>query len=94
MLSAIHRDGRPKAQFLARLGYSRGDWGRLAADLRGQHLILEALPGKPSPYGHKYEILGSLTGPNGATAWIRTVWIVRIGERDPRLVTLIPEEKR
>lgn len=50
-------------------------------------------PGKPNrvtPWGHKYEILGPLTGPNGGTAWIRTVWIVRHGESAARLITLIP----
>ena len=41
----------------------------------------------------KYEILGQLTGPNGVTGWVRTIWIVRHGEENPRLVTLIPEEK-
>jgi hypothetical protein len=28
------------------------------------------------------------------SAWIRSVWIVLTGEDAPRLVTLIPEEKR
>jgi hypothetical protein len=46
-----------------------------------------------SPYGRKYEILGLLTGPNGTSAWIRTIWIVLTDESLPRLVTLIPEER-
>jgi Resolvase, N terminal domain len=37
--------------------------------------------------------LGPLMGPNGTSAWIRTVWILLTGEVMPRLVTLIPEEK-
>ena len=44
-------------------------------------------------YGQKYEILGTLTGPNGNTAWVRTIWIILTGETAPRLVTLIPAEK-
>jgi hypothetical protein len=92
-MSPIHPDGRAKAQYLARLGYSADDGPRLEADLRNQHLSREAKPGKPSPYGHKYEILGPLSGPNGRTAWTRTVWIIRTGENKPRLVTLVPEEK-
>jgi len=43
--------------------------------------------------GRKYEILGLLTGPNGTTAQIRTIWIVLAGETRLRLVTLIPEER-
>ena len=55
-----------------------------------QILSLDAQPGRPSPYGQKYEILGPLTGPNGKNAWVRTIWIVLTGEAAPRLVTLIP----
>jgi hypothetical protein len=42
----------------------------------------------------KYEFLGPLTGPNGHTAWVRTIWIMLTGEAAPRLVTLITAEKR
>ena len=93
LLSTIHPDGRGKAQYLGRLGYSQDAFGRLDADLREQVLSLEAQPGRASRYGEKYEILGSLTGPNGNTAWVRTIWIVLTGETAPRLVTLIPAEK-
>ena len=92
ILSPTHPDGRGKAAYLSRLGYSQTDWLRLDRDLRAQHLILDAAPGRPSLYGTKYEIVGVLMGANGATGWIRTVWIVRHGEAIPRLVTLIPEE--
>lgn len=91
ILSRTHPDGRAKAQYLARLGYSEANAPRLEADLREQHLSREAQPGRPSLYGLKYEILGPLTGPNGVSAWVRTIWIVRTGEDRPRLVTLIPE---
>jgi len=67
MLSPAHPDGRSKALFLARLGYSRDGWQRLENDLRSQ-LTLDAGPGKHSPYGQEYEILGWLTGPNGTGA--------------------------
>jgi hypothetical protein len=92
LLSPTHPDGRAKAVFLGQLGYSRDDWQRLETDLRDQ-LALDAKPGRASPYGRKYEILGLLTGPNGTGAWIRTIWIVLTDESLPQLVTLIPEEK-
>jgi len=92
ILSPTHPDGRGKAAYLSRFGYSQTEWLRLEQDLRAQHLILDAERGRPSLYGTKYEIVGVLVGPNGATGWIRTVWIVRHGEAVPRLVTLIPEE--
>ena len=89
----VHPDGRGKAEYLGRLGYSKDKAGQLDADLREQILSLDAQPGRPSPYGQKYEILGPLTGPNGKNAWVRTIWIVLTGETAPRLVTLIPAEK-
>ena len=90
----MHPDGRTKAGYPASLGYTRGDWRRLDADLRLPHVSIEAIPGRPSPWGTKYEILGQIMGPNGRTGRIRTVWISRRGERVPRLVTLIPESER
>ena len=94
LLSSTHPDGKGKAQFLVGLGYLQHNWERLADDLREQHLTRVAEAGRFSPYGQKYEILGPLTGPNGVTAWVRTIWIVRHGESRPRLITLIPQEKR
>lgn len=75
------------------LGYSPESWPQLERDLRDQHLVLEARPGRVTPWGRKYEILGPLRGPNGETAWIRTVWIVLEGETVVRFITLIPAEK-
>ncbi len=93
LLAVGHPDGRGKAEYLGRLGYSQDGFNRLEADLREQILALGAQAGRLSPYGQKYEILGPLTGPNGNTAWVRTIWIILTGETAPRLVTLIPAEK-
>jgi hypothetical protein len=93
VLSPTHPDGRGKSEYLARLGYVQSEWSRLDMDLRVQILTLDAGPGRSSPYGRKYEILGSLTGPNGTMAWVQTIWIVLAGETEPRFVTLFPAER-
>jgi hypothetical protein len=93
LLSPTHPDGRAKAEYLGKLGYSQDTVLQLEADLREQVLSRDAQPGRASLYGQKYEILAPLTGPNGNTAWVRTIWIVLVGETAPRLVTLIPTEK-
>lgn len=93
LLSSKHPDGRAKAEYLDRLGYSQDTFLQLEADLREQVLSRNAQPVRASLYGQNYEILGPLTGPNGSTGWVRTIWIILTGETAPRLVTLIPAEK-
>jgi hypothetical protein len=93
LLSFDHPEGRAKARYLARLGYTRERWGRLARDLRQQILPLEARPTRESRWGMKYEILGVLRGPNGRLAAIRSIWIILHGDTRPRLVTLVPQEE-
>ena len=83
LLDPNHPDGASKADYLALAGYTGRDWAQLDSDLRGQLLSLEARPGRPSPYGRKYEVAGSLTGPNGVSLGIRSIWIVRHGESPP-----------
>jgi len=51
ILSPTHPDGRGKAAYPSRFGYSQTDWLRLEHDLRVQHLILDAAPGRLSLYG-------------------------------------------
>ena len=93
VLSPTHPDGKTKADYLARLGYSQERWEELERDLRAQHMTLDARPTRITLWGRKYEILGPLVGPNGGTAWVRTVWIVRHGESAASFVTLIPARK-
>ncbi|PYQ14166.1 MAG: hypothetical protein DMF80_13175 [Acidobacteria bacterium] len=93
LLSPTHPDGRAKAEYLGRLGYFQDTFLQLEVDFREQVLCRDAQPVRASLYGQKYEILGPLTGPNGSTGWVRTIWIILTGETAPRLVTLIPAEK-
>jgi hypothetical protein len=47
-----------------------------------------------STFGRKYEVSGILRGPSGREARVTTVWIVKIGEDYPRLVTVYPGDER
>ncbi len=73
LLSPTHPDGRAKAEYLGRLGYSQDMFLQLEVDVREQVLCRDAQQGRASLYGQKYEILGPLTGPNGSTGWVRTI---------------------
>jgi hypothetical protein len=88
-LSPSHPVGRHKAAFFASLGYSRRDWRRLGADLAAFALAEHVRSERSTPYGHKYEIRGTLKGP-GASAEIVTVWFIPRGGNAPRFVTAYP----
>jgi hypothetical protein len=81
-----------KSAFLARAGYTPENHERLLADLRKQLLTSEAADLGPFVFGQKYEITGTLTGPNGRTLRVRTIWAKIQATGETRFVTLIPNE--
>jgi hypothetical protein len=92
-LNPEHPVGRFKAAFFAQMGYTASTWDRLEHDIREQHLSQGAKPGQASPYGRKYSITAALQGPVGSPRQVTTVWIVRIGNSFPELVTIEPASR-
>jgi len=90
VLSAQHPIGRFKARFFRAMGYSDDNWLRLAEDLRNTHALSEVDATIPTGYGTKYEVRALLTGPNGISVYVTSVWIVLRGEEAPRFVTAYP----
>jgi len=93
LLSESHPLGRFKAAFFASLGYTPGQWALLRNDLQALARAEEAAAGPQSPYGQKYEVRGTLFGPNGRSAAVVTAWIILQGEKSPRFVTAFPGGK-
>lgn len=94
LLSFDHPVGRHKAVFFATLGYHRANWHEFAMQLQ-QHALRDSVAlTEETPFGDKYVIARMTTGPNGHSAIIVTVWIVRHGETFPRLVTAYPGRTR
>jgi hypothetical protein len=93
VLNFANRDGESTARFLEERGYNQKNWQILEADLRAQHLSQEVRPSKKSRYGEKHEIVTPLAGPNGKKRWLRSIWMIRNGERVARFITLIPEKQ-
>jgi hypothetical protein len=91
LLSNTHLVGRHKASFFRSLGYTQDEWQTLERDLRA-FAAHDARPTIETLYGKKYEVRGSITGPNGRTARIVTAWIVHSGEDYPRFITAHPED--
>jgi len=94
VLNPEHPDGASKAVYFAEMGFVRGNWELLEQAIRQQHLNQPAVPGQTSPYGVKFEITAPITGPNGVTRNVTTVWIYKIGQDYPSLVTVLPGPKR
>lgn len=83
-----------KSAFLAKAGYTLENADRLARDLRAQILPLDAVELESNKFGKYYEIRGSLTGPNGMTLGVRSIWMTERLSKDTKFVTLIPDKRR
>ena len=90
LLSEIHPVGRAKALFLKNLGYDDTNAETLGEDLLSIALSEEVSSLQASAYGTKYVIDGMIRTPTGSTVAMRTVWIVELNSRQPRLVTAYP----
>jgi hypothetical protein len=87
VLNPKHPEGAAHAFLFSRLlGLDLSNWTILRDCLRQAAKLGEALPGRPSPYGAKFEIRHAMSGPRGTYA-VLSVWMIRANERDPQLVT-------
>ena len=91
LLSTSHPVGRFKARFFAGIGFGVQDWRELSSAIARVAATGEAEHGQASEYGRKYLVSGTLTGPDGRSAEVVSVWIVRPGDDAPRLVTVYPK---
>lgn len=90
LLSPTHRDGRSKAEFFTRFGFSREDWETLAAALFDHAAAYEVAKIESSPFGSRYVIEGAITSPDGRNPGVRVVWFVETDMEIPRLATAYP----
>ena len=90
LLNPSHQVGRFKARFFAALGYVAEEWQTLEADFRIQHLSQPAEPGPQEPHGQGWTIRAILTGPNGQSASVVSVWFFRPNSDVPHFVTAYP----
>ena len=90
----LPREENDKSQFLGIAGYTLGTWEVLARDLHDLAKTHEISDKAISPYGIKWEVQGSLTGPNGQILYVVTVWITLETSGETRFVTLFPDKER
>jgi len=89
----LPREENDKSRFLALAGYTLANWKVLERDLRQLIEMREVSSVEISPFGTKYEVRGSLTGPNGKVLHVVTVWIKLEVTGKTRFVTLFPDRE-
>jgi filamentous hemagglutinin len=90
VLNPDHPSGGNKARALrAATGLTPQHWVSLIEQIKHAILVEDAEPTDPIPYGRRFRVVMTVTGPNGSLR-IRTGWIYRTGEDVPRLATLYP----
>jgi len=87
-----HRDEDGKSGFLALAGYTLENVDRLLNDLRTQLLPLDAEFFDQTEYGAKYQIRGTLTGPNGRVLPVVSIWMKEDATGKAKFVTLFPDK--
>jgi hypothetical protein len=90
----VFRPVDDKSKFLAQAGYSLENWQQLEADLRSQLLPLDAvLSSEPNQFGDVYEIQGNLTGVNGVSLKVVTIWMTEYETGQTKFITLYPNKE-
>ncbi len=82
-----------KSRWLSKLGYTIENWKVLEYDLRKQILSLDVVPTEKTEYGQLYEIKGKLTGPNGTSLSVCTIWIIETETGISKFITMYPDKK-
>lgn len=83
-----------KSQWLATAGYAQNNWQRLEEDIREQILPLEGHFQEITPYGEMVQITGVLTGPNGHSLKVQTIWMIGKSTKLTKFITMYPDKER
>ena len=90
LLSETHPDGREKAAFFTRYGFSVAEWEAMVRALLQHAADHEVVRATTTPHGTKYIIEGELSTPDGRNPEVRTVWIIEEGDTAAHLITAYP----
>jgi hypothetical protein len=89
LLNPDSADGKSKARFFTRLGFTRQAWTVFADALREHGATRPISQTKTTPFGQMFVLECEIITPDERNPCIETVWIVE-EERPPRLVTAYP----
>jgi hypothetical protein len=83
-----------KSQWLSKAGYTHENWRVLKNDLKKLILSTEALPVENAEYGQMYEIRGEISGPNGNSLDVCTIWMTEFATGITKFITMYPDKRR
>src|SRR6266508_3118244 len=88
LLNPRHEIGRHKARvFAAALGIHRDDWEYLRDRIQEGILVAAVDTVRDTQWGRVFEAILPVTGLNGQTRRVMTVWLVASAAESPRFVT-------
>jgi uncharacterized protein DUF6883 len=88
------REWDDKSKFLAQGGFSRENPHLLLAAIRELAATAEAMEDRVNEYGAFLRAEGVLTGPNGRTLAVVTIWLQSRADGRTRFVTLKPRKEK
>lgn len=93
LLSTTHLEGRYKANFFLRFGFSSEHWEEFADALKLLAASHEVTKTIATISGLRYQVEGTLESPDGRNPRIRTIWQIDTGGSIPRLITAYPTRR-
>ena len=94
-LNPANDEGKHKARvFKSALGFDQSNWELLKQIILDELPYHEAKPGQTSQWGDSYVVDLPITGPNGNTVEVRTVWLFKPRTDFPSLITVIPHKRK
>lgn len=90
----IAKKRNDKSKWLNDAGYTQENWQRFENDLRTQILSLDAVQTAQNEYGQMDEIRGTLSGPNGKTLHVCSIWMQEYQTGLTKFITIYPDKRR
>lgn len=92
LLSLTHQEGKSKAKFFRRIGYSESNIAEFEQALLkiGKSNEVKVVDKKKSEIVVKYTIYGLIDAPNGKQYKVKTIWAIDNGTNIPHLATAHP----
>ncbi|WP_019986865.1 DUF6883 domain-containing protein [Rudanella lutea] len=79
-----------KSNYLSLAGYEQLSWKQLEQDLFRLVQSTDAVLERTNGYGTLYSVTGYLTGPNGRSILVKTIWMRDDDEELTKFITLYP----